>query len=105
MGIIKTKLDEKLLKEIKERAEELSLDTEALVKKLIVDGIKQIRMERYLTLYEEGEISLEELAQEVHLSIYEVLLVLKRRKIPIGSDYKQTQRELSDLSRRLGLST
>lgn len=101
MGIINTELDEDWIQELNENAKRLSLDQNALVKKLIIDGLKQLRIQKLLPLYELGELSLEQLANALELSIYELLQVLKNARIPIGSDRNQTQQELQQLDERL----
>ena len=54
-----------------------------------------------MPLYELGELSLEQLANALELSIYELRQVLKNARIPIGSDQIQTQQELPLLEERL----
>ena len=94
MGTINTDLDEDWMNELEENAKRLSLDQNALVKKLIIDGLKQLRLQKLLPLYEIGELSLEQLAKTIELSIYELMHVLKNARIAIGSDRIQTQQEL-----------
>ena len=101
MGIINTELDEDWIKELEENAKRLSLDQNALVKKLIIDGLKQLRIQKLLPLFELGELSIEQLAKALDLSIYELLQVLKNARIPVGSDRIQTQQELQLLEERL----
>ncbi len=101
MGIINTELDDEWLKELEENAKRLSLDQNALVKKLIIDGLKQLRIQKLLPLFELGELSIEQLANALDLSIYELLQVLKNARITIGSDRIQTQQELKLLEERL----
>ncbi|TFG26901.1 MAG: hypothetical protein EU532_08710 [Promethearchaeota archaeon] len=101
MGIINTELDEDWIKELEENAKRLSLDQNALAKKLIIDGLKQLRIQKLLPLFELGELSIEQLAKALDLSIYEVLQVLKNARIPIGGDRIQTQQELQHLEERL----
>jgi hypothetical protein len=101
MGIIITDLDEDWMKELEENAKRLSLDQNALVKKLIIDGLKQLRIQKLIPLFELGELSIEQLANALDLSIYELLQVLKNARISIGSDRIQTQLELQLLEDRL----
>lgn len=101
MGIINTELEEDWIKELKENARRLSLDQDVLAKKLIIDGLKQLRVEKLLPLYEIGELSLEQLKEALGLSIYECLQVLKNARVSIGSEKTQTQEELHLLEERL----
>jgi hypothetical protein len=98
---LNTPLEDKWMKELEENARFLSLDRNSLVKKLIIDGLKRLRMKKLLPLYESGEISLEQLASQLDFSIYDTLLLLKMEKIPIGGDLAQTRQELNGLSKRL----
>ncbi len=99
--MINTELDEKSIKELEENAESLSLDTSSLIKKLIIDGIKQLRIKKMITLYDAGELSLGQLAEKLELTIYELLVLLKNERVPIGGDFNQTQQELMALKSRL----
>ena len=94
-------LEEKWMKELEEDANSLSLDKASLAKKLIIDGIKQLRVKKLLPLYEQGEISIEQLAERLDLSLYEILMILKHEKVAIGSDLKDTQEELAGLKHRV----
>ena len=85
-------LEEKWMKELEEDAKSLSLDKASLAKKLIIDGIKQLRVKKLLPLYEQGEISIEQLAERLDLSLYEILMILKHEKVAIGSDLKEIGR-------------
>ncbi|MHA1491336.1 MAG: hypothetical protein ACTSRI_17000 [Promethearchaeota archaeon] len=101
MGIINTELEDDWLKELEENAKRLSLDQNALVKKLIIDGLKQLRIQKLLPLFQLGELSIEQLAKALDLSIYELLQVLKNAHVTIGSDRSQTQQELQLFEARL----
>ncbi len=101
MGIINTELNDNWLKELEENAKRLSLDKNALVKKLIIDRLKHLRVQKLLPLFELGELSIEQLSKELDLSIYELLHVLKNAHITIGSDRVQTQQELQLFEARL----
>jgi predicted HTH domain antitoxin len=98
-------LEEKWLKELEEDAKSLSLDKTVLAKKLIIDGIKQIRVKKLIPLYEQGEISIEQFAEQLDLTLYELLTILKQEKVPIGSNLNETREELANLKKRLNLSS
>ena len=95
--MINTELDEKSMKELEENAESLSLDTSSLIKKLIIDGIKQLRIKKMITLYDAGKLSLGQLAEKLELTIYELLVLLKNERVPIGGDFNQTQQEINGI--------
>ena len=94
-------LDPEWIRELEENAKRMSLDQSALIKKLIIDGLKQLRVKKFLPLYVSGELSIGELAEKLDLTIYEVLLLLKVEKIPIGGDLEQTQDEIKFLESRI----
>ena len=50
-----------------------------------------------ITLYDAGELSLGQLAEKLELTIYELLVLLKNERVPIGGDFNQTQQELMAL--------
>ena len=55
MDTIYTELNEDWSKELDENAKRLSLDQNTLAKKLIIDGLKQLRIQKLLPLFEIGE--------------------------------------------------
>jgi predicted HTH domain antitoxin len=71
---------------------------------MAIDGIKQIRVKKLIPLFEQGEISIEQLAKRLNLTIYELLKILKQKKVLIGSNLSEKQEELAQLKKRLNLS-
>jgi len=94
-------LDPEWIKELEENTKRMSLDQSALIKKLIIDGLKQLRIKKFLPLYVSGELSIGELAEKLKLTIYEVLFLLKEEKISIGGDLEQTHEEIKFLESRI----
>lgn len=67
------RLDEELIKEFEELAENENLDRSALIKKGLIEGIQQERFNFAIKKYMLKEISLERAAEIAKISIHELL--------------------------------
>ncbi|MBA7523515.1 hypothetical protein ES705_15642 [subsurface metagenome] len=67
------RLDEELIKEFEELAENENLDRSALIKKGLIEGIQQERFNFAIKKYVLKEISLERAAEIAKISIHELL--------------------------------
>lgn len=72
------RLEEKLIKEFEELAKQENLDRSSLVKKILVEGLQQERLNFALQKYILKEISLERAAEIAKVSIYELLLKMSQ---------------------------
>ncbi|MHA1146698.1 MAG: UPF0175 family protein [Promethearchaeota archaeon] len=86
------RLDEDLIKEFEELAEEEKLERAALMKKVLVEGLHQERLNFALQKYLLKEISIQKAAEIAKLSIHELLMKLSQLGIPSNltlDDYKK----------------
>ena len=76
------RLDKQLIKEYEELAAEENLDRSALVKKVLIEGLNQERLNFAIQKYVIGEISLERASELAKISIHELLVVFAKLGIP-----------------------
>lgn len=86
------RLEEKLIKEFEELAEYENLDRSALVKKILIEGLHQERLNFAIQKYMLKEISLERAAEIAKISIHEIIFKVSQLGIPSNltlDDYKK----------------
>jgi len=72
------RLNEDLIKEFEELAKEENLDRSALVRKILVEGLQQERLNFALQKYMLKEISIERAAEIAKISIHEIILKMSQ---------------------------
>ena len=72
------RLEEDLIKEFEELAEEENLDRSALVRKILVEGLQRERLNFALQKYMLKEISIERAAEIAKISIHEIILKMSQ---------------------------
>ena len=72
------RLEEDLIKEFEELAKEENLDRSALVKKILLEGLQQERLNFALQKYMLKEISIERAAEIAKISIHEIILKMSQ---------------------------
>ena len=88
-----TRLDEQEVRRIDQLAGELGLDRGALLKQLIRTGFASLQLERALTSYRTGEISLSRAAEIAGISIRELVLRLPESSVELNYDIDELRRE------------
>lgn len=85
------RLDKSLIKEFEDLAKEENLDRAALVKKVLVEGIKNERLNVAIQKYVLKQISIEKASQIAGVSLYNFIETLSKYQISTGitvNDYK-----------------
>ncbi len=78
------RLEEDLIKEFEELAKEENLDRSALVRKILLEGLHQERLNFALQKYMLKEISIERAAEIAKISIHDI--ILKMSQLGISSN-------------------
>ncbi|MCK4379794.1 MAG: UPF0175 family protein [Candidatus Lokiarchaeota archaeon] len=79
---INLRLDEDLIKEFEELAKHENLDRAALVKKLLIEGLQQERLNFAMQKYILKEISIEKAAEIAKMSLHEFIHKITQLGIP-----------------------
>ena len=76
------RLDEDLIKEFEELAKYENLDRSALIKKILIEGLHQERLNFALQKYLRKEISIERAAEIARVSMHDIILKMSQLGIP-----------------------
>ena len=76
------RLDEDLIKEFEELAEQENLDRSALVRKILIEGLQRERLNFALQKYMIKEISIERAAEIARVSLHDLILKMSQLGIP-----------------------
>ncbi|MBS7644233.1 UPF0175 family protein [Candidatus Bathyarchaeota archaeon] len=83
MQVIAARFPKSSVEEIEKIAKEEHVDKSAVVARALQRYIKEWKLERALTLYREGKVTLSKAAKIADLSLWEMLDTIKQRKISI----------------------
>ena len=89
---INLRMEEELVKEFEELADQENLDRSALMKKVLIEGLQQERLNFAIQKYLLKEISVERASEIAKISIHEFVLKLTQLGIPSNltlEDYKK----------------
>lgn len=81
--IVSTRVPDNMAKDLKEIEKEEKTDRATLIRKLLAKAIAEWKLEKALTLYQEGKITLWKAAKNADLSLWEMIEITKQRKTPI----------------------
>ena len=76
------RLDEDLIEEFEELAKEENLDRSSLVRKILIEGLQQERLNFAIQKYLLKEISIERAAEIARISLHELILKMSQLGIP-----------------------
>ena len=94
MGLISTRIPEDLEKELEWYAKKEKIGRTIALRKILDKGIKEIRLEYSLNLYEKGKITLMRAAEISGISLWEVLDIIKEKKIPMPYTLEDVEKDL-----------
>ena len=86
--IVSTRVPDNMAKDLKEIEKEEKTDRATLVRKLLAKAIAEWKLEKALTLYRNGKITLWKAAKNAELSLWETMETVKDRKIPFCYTYE-----------------
>ena len=90
--IVSTRVPDDLAKDLEEIEKEEKTDRATVVRKLLAKAIAQWKLEKALTLYRDGKITLWKAAKIAGLSLWEMMDIIRERKVPfryIPEDFRQ----------------
>ena len=97
MKNVQVRLDDDLVEEIDELAEDLRLLRSDVTRRAVGEGLRRLRMERALENYLHGKVSLCRAAEYAGVSIYEMVDEAAKRGIPY---FRYSPDELEQDARR-----
>ncbi|MHA1148174.1 MAG: ribbon-helix-helix protein, CopG family [Promethearchaeota archaeon] len=78
---ISTRIDEKNAEKLEKIAEKENIDRSALVRKFILQKIKEYDIKEMTELYQKGVVSLQEAASQANVSLYEIMEYVQKESI------------------------
>jgi len=78
---ISTRLDDEDAEKLEKIAKKENIDRSALVRKFILQKIKEYDAKQMVELYQKGIVSLQEAASQAKVSLYEIMEYIKRENI------------------------
>jgi len=94
------RVPESIVDELEQIAAEEQVDRTAIVRRLLVDGMRRWRLERALRLYEQGQLTKERAAELAGVSIYEVMDALRERGAAAQYTIAELQEDLAHVRDR-----
>ncbi len=104
MAIVSTRIPEDIEKELQWYAEKEKLGVTIALRKILEKGIKEVKLEYALELYKKGKISLMKTGELAGISLWEILEIVRERKIPMRYTIEDAEKDLEtakNLSKRL----
>ena len=78
---ISTRIDNNDFKKLDEIAKKENIDRSILIRKFILQMLKEYEIKRTTELYRKGIVSLQEAASQANVSLYEIMDYVKRENI------------------------
>ena len=86
--IVSTRVTDNMAKDLEEIEKEENTDRATTVRKLLAQAIAEWKLERALMLYREGKITLWKAAKIAGLSLWEMMEIVRERKVPFRYAYE-----------------
>jgi predicted HTH domain antitoxin len=98
--VISTRLDEKDVEELNKISDKEHIDRSALIRRFLLEKMKEYRMKEVAEKFRKGIISLAEGASLANVSIYEMMEYLDRERIkPPSLTHEQMEEEWQESKR------
>ena len=78
---ISTRIDDETAEKLEKIAEKENIDRSALVRKFILQKLKEYEIEQMTELYQKGIVSLQEAASQANVSLYEIMEYVQKENI------------------------
>ncbi len=85
------RLPKEIVEEIERLSKEEGIDKGTLIRKLIVESLKEYKIKKALELYREGKVSLWKAAEIAGITYREALEELRKRNIPFRYDLEDLE--------------
>lgn len=97
--IISVRLSQSQLKEIDEIARKKNLGRSAIIRELILEGLRVFKTKEVLEMLRERKISVWKAAKILNITYREMLRLLKEYNVPFPLSSKELLEELEDIER------
>lgn len=97
--VISARLPKDRIQLIEEIAQEEKTDKSTILDRALEHYTKEWTLKKALELYKNGQITLSKAAEMAHLTIWEIIDTLERRKIPLQYDTEDFEEDLKTIGR------
>jgi len=94
MALISTRIPDDLEKQLNWYAEKEKIGRAIALRKILDRGIKEIKLEHALDLYQKGKIGMGRAAKMADMSLWEILDIIRERRIPMHYTLKDVEEDL-----------
>ena len=94
MTLISTRLPEDLKKDLKWYAEKERIGLSIAMRKLLDKALQETKLEYALELYKKGRASLWKAAEIAGISLWEIIDIVKERKIPMPYTIEDAEKDI-----------
>jgi predicted HTH domain antitoxin len=91
--IVSTRVSEDMAKDIEEIEKEEMSDRATVVRKLLAKAIADRKLERALTLYSNGKVTLWKSSKIAGLSLWEMIEIVKQRKLSLQQSFEDFRKD------------
>jgi predicted HTH domain antitoxin len=91
--IVSTRVPDEMAKDLEEIEKEEKADRATVVRKLLARAIAEWKLERALALYCDGGITLWKAAGIAGLSLWEMMEIVRKRKVPFRYAYEDFRKD------------
>lgn len=96
MRVIAARFPRASAEELKKIAEEEQVDKSTVIARALQQYIKEWKLEKALTLYQEGKITLWKAAKIADISIWEIMDIVRQKKIPMQYTFEDFKEDFED---------
>lgn len=94
MTVITARVSDELAKEVERIASVESLDKSTTIKRLLIRAVQAWKKDYALKLYQEGKISIGKAAETAGVSLWELIDITVKRKIPLQISREELEEDL-----------
>lgn len=94
MTVITARVPDELAKEVERIARVESLDKSTTIKRLLIRAVQAWKKDYALKLYQEGKISIGKAAETAGVSLWELIDITVKRKIPLQISREDLEEDL-----------
>lgn len=94
---ITTRVENFIVRDIDHIAENEAIDRSAVIRKFLVQSLHEWKIQQHLGEYQQGKITLWQAARKCHLSLWEIIDEVKKRKIRVPYGLEELREDFEAL--------
>lgn len=100
--VIASRVPSDLVEDLKKYEQGENVDRSTAIRKLLHMGLEEWKLENAVNLYQKNRITLAKAAEEANVSVREMMVYLRQRKIAIQYEIDDFETDLKGVYARLG---